>query len=244
LIEPAQILTWDSEFFGCRIARARDGSCEANEIADLEAWCAAQQVDCLYLLADATDRCDLLQDRGFLMVDVRLTLDRRLVASRGSAVPRQEVRFARADDLSDLAPIARRAHLDSRFYYDSRFADDRCDDLYEHWLARSIDGWADTVLVAEHGGRAAGYVTCHRGAAGVGSIGLVGVGESARGVGLGRGLISAALDWFTVEGLERVEVVTQGRNVPAQRLYQSQGFRTLNVALWFHRWTDRGEEVA
>lgn len=240
--EPAQILAWDSEFFGCRIARAREGTFDADELADLETWCAARQVDCLYLLADATDRCisDLLQDRGFRVVDVRLTLDCRLVASRSSTVPRQEVRFARADDLSDLAPIARRAHLDSRFYFDSRFADDRCDDLYEQWLARSIDGWADAVLVAEHGGRAAGYVTCHRGNSGVGSIGLMGVGESARGVGLGRRLISAALDWFTVQGLERVEVLTQGRNVPAQRLYQSHGFRTLHVAWWFHWWTDRG----
>jgi hypothetical protein len=32
-------------------------------------------------------------------------------------------------------------------------------------------------------------------------------------------------------------VVTQARNVPAQRLYQKCGFITRSVELWFHRWS-------
>jgi hypothetical protein len=35
-----------------------------------------------------------------------------------------------------------------------------------------------------------------------------------------------------------VTVVTQGRNLPAQRLYQSRGFRTQRLQVWHHLWLD------
>jgi hypothetical protein len=34
-----------------------------------------------------------------------------------------------------------------------------------------------------------------------------------------------------------VRVVTQGRNVRAQRLYQAHGLLTRSIGLWFHRWS-------
>jgi hypothetical protein len=33
-----------------------------------------------------------------------------------------------------------------------------------------------------------------------------------------------------------VNVVTQGRNSKAQRLYERCGFLTRSVQLWYHRW--------
>jgi len=33
-----------------------------------------------------------------------------------------------------------------------------------------------------------------------------------------------------------VTVVTQGLNVPAQRLYQKSGFLVSSVYLWYHLW--------
>jgi dTDP-4-amino-4,6-dideoxy-D-galactose acyltransferase len=66
---------------------------------------------------------------------------------------------------------------------------------------------------------------------------LVGVSEKARGRGLGRELLINAIRWFSAEGVEVVTVVTQGRNVGAQRLYQRCGFTTRSAELWFHRWS-------
>jgi len=34
-------------------------------------------------------------------------------------------------------------------------------------------------------------------------------------------------------------VVTQGRNLAAQRLYQRNGFVTASLQLWYHRWFPR-----
>ena len=37
-------------------------------------------------------------------------------------------------------------------------------------------------------------------------------------------------------GIDRVQVVTQGRNVRAQRVYQRCGFVSAQLQLWYHRW--------
>ena len=46
----------------------------------------------------------------------------------------------------------------------------------------------------------------------------------------------SALDWFATQGVEKVTVVTQGRNGAAQRLYQRCGFVTGSIHLWYHKW--------
>jgi ribosomal protein S18 acetylase RimI-like enzyme len=95
------------------------------------------------------------------------------------------------------------------------------------------------VLVARDEGRAVGFVTCDVDAAtNWGSIGLLGVDESARGRGVGRALTQGALAWFAQRALPGVTVITQGRNVVAQRLYQRCGFVTRSVRLYYHKWYD------
>jgi ribosomal protein S18 acetylase RimI-like enzyme len=100
-----------------------------------------------------------------------------------------------------------------------------------------LDGFAEHVIVAEVGGVAVGYVTCHADyEASEGSIGLIAVSEHARSSGLGSALTRAAISWCHASGLERTTVVTQGRNVAAQRTFQRTGFITSSTSLWFHRW--------
>ena len=45
-----------------------------------------------------------------------------------------------------------------------------------------------------------------------------------------------AARWFEQEDAEKIRVVTQGRNVAAQRLYQKCGFASSSMEIWFHRW--------
>ena len=81
-----------------------------------------------------------------------------------------------------------------------------------------------------------GYISCHQLNAKVGSIGLVGVKSNARGMGIGQQLIDRSLEWFSGNGAHSVEVVTQGRNIRAQRFYQRSGFISNSVMCWYHKW--------
>jgi dTDP-4-amino-4,6-dideoxy-D-galactose acyltransferase len=233
-----ELLAWDSEFFGLRIGRVRAGVMTRELSAAIEAEAARARLDCLYFLADADQpgSVGLAEGAGFRLVDVRVELDLHFAPAADPTPGMPPLRLATPADAAILRAIARVSHRDSRFYQDGNFARERCDALYETWIDRSMQGWADAVLVAEQDGVAVGYITCSRRADGVGQIGLLGVEGRAHGAGHGTRLVRAALDWFQAAGCPRVIVVTQGRNVAAQRLYQRGGFKTSRMQLWWHRW--------
>jgi dTDP-4-amino-4,6-dideoxy-D-galactose acyltransferase len=235
-----RFLPWDSEFFGVRIGSVLPHRLDGATVAAIRAFREEERIDCLYFLADLGDGATIrmAEDLGFRMVDVRITLERRGPGPRTESAGDVLIRPAEERDLPILTSLARENHVDTRFYYDGRFPRERCDALYAAWIENGVRGQADRVLVPEIDGRAAGYITCHR--EGPPRIGLLGVGPAAQGRGIGGRLIRAALAWFAGEGIERVSVVTQGRNVRAQRAYQREGFQTSAVEVWYHGWGGEG----
>ncbi|UCC89629.1 MAG: GNAT family N-acetyltransferase [Anaerolineales bacterium] len=57
------------------------------------------------------------------------------------------------------------------------------------------------------------------------------VDEEARGQGVGRALIQAALDWARGQGCSEVEVSTEQANVKAQAFYRQLGFESTALLL-------------
>lgn len=231
--EACELLSWDTDFWGFRIARALRDDPDA-----IDEWCRSHDIRCVYLLA-APHRGDALGRAGFDEVDARVTFARAPVPlSRepgSSARGGVEIRPSEPDDVERLRAIAAMSHTDSRFYADPGFPNERCDEFYQTWITNSCDGYAREVLVAVEGGAPVGYVTCHR-ADDVGSIGLIAVDDAHRGRGIGRQLTDAALDWAAREGCARMEVVTQGRNEAARGLYLRCGFTVADEQTWFHKW--------
>ena len=83
-------------------------------------------------------------------------------------------------------------------------------------------------IVAEHDGRAAGFVSMpmrNR----VGEIGLIAVDAPARGYGIGKALLHSALEVMQARGMIRCVAKVRLDNPPAQRLFTSQGFSTVQV---------------
>jgi dTDP-4-amino-4,6-dideoxy-D-galactose acyltransferase len=232
-----QFLDWDSAFFGKRIARMTTSRVGADDSRSILEWSAAEGIDCLYFLADANDTQSVrwAESLDFQFVDVRITMVRSSEpALRESDDP--FIRPACAADVSALKAIARVSHKDSRFYHDRSFPVELCDSLYETWIEKSCNGYADAVFVWEQEGVARGYASCHLSHRAIGNIGLVGVAPEAQGRRVGQKLVQEALHWFRQQKVNQVEVVTQGRNVRAQRLYQRCGFVTQSLQLWYHKW--------
>ncbi|HEY6323560.1 MAG TPA: GNAT family N-acetyltransferase [Thermoanaerobaculia bacterium] len=273
----------------------RGGRLNRETLAAIERWAARERIECLYFLADSGDpeTARLAEESGFRLVDLRVTLERRLGGSSGPASgagrtvtatgrdaptaeqaaaaaavssagppaaaapaggtagaaagepettmgPPLRVRPATGTDLPRLRRIAAASHRDSRFYHDRHFDRRRCDALYAGWIETSCADPAGVVLVAtaaaDPSASPAGYATAVIGEDGEGRIGLFAVAPDARGRGVGGALVAAVLDWLAGRGADPASVVTQGRNVRAQRLYQRFGMRTRSVELWFHRW--------
>lgn len=228
------LLPWDTEFFGHRIGNVNRSALTPDEARAARAWAEAEGVECLYLLARESDGTSLAAAAsvGFTFVDLRVELATDLPATF-TPEPTPAVRAARPDDLPALQRIARTAHRDSRFFLDAHFPVDRAEELYARWIAR--DFAEHHVLVAEAAGEPVGYLSIQRQPS-HGVISLLAVDAAHGGRGLGRALVQASLAWFHAQGLRRVQVVTQGQNIRAQRLYQSAGFRTLSAEPRLHLW--------
>lgn len=230
----ARFLEWDTQFFGVRIA-----SLEAESITD-EQWSAAlevcheQRVQCIYVLAATDADAQRARTAGAEPVDTRVTLE---LARPVAPAPDGRVRPALEADIPALRALAARSHADSRFYADARFARERCDELYATWIEKSVRGWADAVFTSGPAGAPLCYLSGHVRKDHL-EIGLVAVAEEARGRGLARALVGAALRRAAELGLG-AQVVTQGRNQAANALYAACGFGVVRVQTWLHLWFDR-----
>jgi dTDP-4-amino-4,6-dideoxy-D-galactose acyltransferase len=238
--QPCEFLDWDTGFFGVRIARVTGHRLDSDAVRDILAWCHDHEIACLYFLADSDHRetVRLSEDAGFRLIDIRLTFRHSHPQQAAAGEESIRLRPAMPGDLPTLQALARTGFRDSRYYYDPCFPVERCDALYETWITRSCEeGYADAVLVADLESMPIGYITCHLSEDNNhGQIGLVGVAPSAQGRGVGRLLVEQSLGWFARHGGEQVDVVTQGRNIAAQRLYQRAGFVTQAAQLWYHKW--------
>jgi dTDP-4-amino-4,6-dideoxy-D-galactose acyltransferase len=230
-----QFLEWDSDFFGHRIARASRSNYEADSFNQMLSWCNRERIECLYLLVGSNDAqtTRLAERHQFQLVDIRLTLDTN--TDYQVQIPHDHIRPHLSADIPALKAIARVSHHDSRFYHDSHLPTRLCDELYETWIEKSCGGSADQVLVATYNEKPVGYISCHMNGS-MGQIGLLSVSGDAQGRGFGSQLIQSALGWFAENGTTEVTVVTQGRNVGAQRVYQKNGFLTKSVEFWYHHW--------
>lgn len=236
-----RFLPWDTNHFGHRIGRANIRCLDQESYQLLRDSCKEAEIDCLYFLADAGDQASILelQRHGFLFVDIRATLERKVPDSSTPQSKKGAItRPSRVDDLEALAAIARDSFTSTRFFADPFLDTEKAATMYQIWLAKSITtDYADQVLVAEVNRKSVGFVTCHLDRhSSEGKISLVALASSARGKGLSQTMVLQALEWFRDQGMKRVSVVTQGRNVAAQRSYQRCGFVTRSTELWFHKW--------
>ena len=237
-------LEWDSEFFGREIATLHPRVLTPRVLELALARCAAARTECLYFLGDVTSPSSLAlaESAGFRCVDDRLTYGIAAGGLPETAADGRKVRPGKAGDAHTLMEIAAESYGDSRYFHDPGFPRALCRQFYRDWIQKSLAGrFDDAVLVAEEEGRVVGYVSCRELTPNLGLIGLVGIAEEARGRGLGRLLVNEALGWFARRGLPAVQVVTQGRNVAAQGLYEACGFRLERHEKWFHRWFERAE---
>jgi len=234
--EPCSLLKWDSEFFGFPIARVNAQTITDTSARVIDNFCQQNAVRLIYFLArsDVPETTRAAGHAGFNLVDIRLTFERSNLPN--GEFP-QDIRPVSPNDYAALEEIAATAHTDTRFYFDGHMPRQKCNDLYRCWIRRSCEGWAQMVFVTGPGGSPTGYVTCHANpqTAG-GSIGLIAVRADSRDAGLAGKLVTASLTWFSQQGLKTASVVTQGRNISAQRLYQHNQFVTRSLELYYHKW--------
>jgi dTDP-4-amino-4,6-dideoxy-D-galactose acyltransferase len=230
---------WDSGFFGINIASMNVVRINGRIAAFSDRWCKKNNIACLFYLCDCNHamsvRCAEASGYGFK--DIRMVFEMRMDHHISHGMP-SGVSECAAEDLAPIREIAEISYIQSRYYYDGNFDVGLLRKFYSNWLVNTFNSPRGKIFVARDGaGRAFGYISGETDNEGrVGRIILVGVdGEHARS-GIGKSLVDAMVDWMRGKKVYTVEVITQGRNIGAQRLYQKCGFRIASLSLWYHKW--------
>lgn len=183
------------------------------------------------LSADDYSMIQTLEENGFILVDSLLTLATNLTISQRNDFP-YILKAAQEDypQIIDLAGSIFRGV--SRYYHDPIIPTEKGDIIYRTWMKNSLEGSvADVVFVWKDEKGILGFITLQK----KGQIPLIAVSEKARGKGIGKKMIFAALDTFTSWGLDRAVIETQTTNIQALGLYYSCGFNIIGSYLTL-RW--------
>jgi dTDP-4-amino-4,6-dideoxy-D-galactose acyltransferase len=232
---PVKYLDWDSTFFKKRIARVETGTLDVNTAETIDLWAKMNTIDCVYFLADGncTSSAYGAESVGYHLIDLKVTFT---LDKSGIRPCQEETRFpfrkALETDLPELKAMARENHNQTRFFSDPHFDRDKAHELYAVWIERDLG----STWIFENNQKPVAYCSAIVGSNGTADIGLIGVHAALQGKGLGYTLLNQVCSLLADSGAQKIDVVTQGRNVHALQLYSKSGFRIRSIDLWYHKW--------
>lgn len=230
----------DTERFGVPIARAP--ALTAAAVPGALAFCREHGVRMLVARCDAGElaAAQALEDAGGRLMDVLVYWGRAL--DRPAEPPGAAVRLLRPGDAPAVRQVASRAFQGylGHYHADPRLDRAKCDEAYASWAERSCadPGVASKVLVAEHDGQLAGFLTLLPRGSDEQEIVLNGVDPAFQRHGLYRALVLAAIGHARDAGARRLVVSTQLINLGVQKTWARLGFELAQSHYTFHLWLD------
>ncbi len=221
-----ELLQWDTDFFGYRI-----GKCTINQhenISDFHALISSYQL--VYLFTD--DELSFVIDNMYF-VDKKVTLTQNLdnlnISENSKVVNCKNVLT------DDLLKLAIESGEYSRFRIDKNFKNSEYERLYSRWIINSLNDANVYVYLTIDQLKISGLITV-RVKGFLAEIGLVSVDKNYRGKGIGSSLVNHAIYKAKKMGALKINVITQGKNLPALKLYEKCGFKTTDIKYVYHYW--------
>jgi ribosomal protein S18 acetylase RimI-like enzyme len=233
-IEAFNLLTWDSNFFGFKVATITAPFLNKEEIVDVCNKMKAESINLSYWktsheITEFPDQLDANLADIACIYSIELPLktvktDKHITLYRDQVVS------------DELESIAIQCGVHSRFKTDKRFAIGSYERMYKTWIEKSVNRLlADDIIIYKKEDKIAGIVTVYV-KNNIGFIGLFGIDESMRGIGIGKHLLHAAINYFIDKKCERAQVITQNDNKAACSIYEKCGFLIKQKSYCYHIW--------
>jgi GNAT superfamily N-acetyltransferase len=234
-------MNWDSDFFGFPIAFIGSRYLTENIQFLVDKFTKENKIKLIEYLCNCHDDVSvkIAEKNGYHFTDIRITFTKKIEKSFVCNKLDDGLMFniAKPEHIYDLKFLTNSMYKDSRYYYDGNFSFDKINTFYSEWIEKAVNGQFDhECYCLFYANKPFAFCTL-RYSGKNSTIGLFGVSSNYAGKGYGKILLSCVLNLLKEKGFDSVQVVTQGRNYNAQRLYQSVGFRTFKTELWYHKWT-------
>lgn len=210
----------------------RVGAGAADDLAALQARLAHGGFAYARVPVDDVERSVALQSIGFRVIDTALVFD---AAAENVTASSDGVRFARPEDRDAVADIAGTSFRYSRFHLDPAIVGSVADAIKREWAGNFFAGKrGDAMIVAEIGGRVAGFLQVVLSADGA-VIDLIATAKGFERRGVARRMIGfLARNGEGGGAPQRLIVGTQAANTASCRLYENSGFRLARADFTLH----------
>lgn len=233
-----KILEWDSEFFHVKVATITEPYLNKARLKILLDELKCMGVRLVYWASARELSAGTIADCNGCLVDRKITFNISfddLKANDFDLVSIVEP-FSVSMNVKELEYLAIESNVYSRFVADPNISNEKAADLYKIWINKSLaKEIADEVLVIRNGKQVVGMVTLGE-KGGRGDVGLIAVDRNFRGMRYGEALILAAQKWFVMQDYKSGQVVTQGENIPACKLYSKCGYLVEKIEYFYHFW--------
>lgn len=236
-----EILKWDSDFFGFKVARILPYRMNEEELRGILTSLSIQDVSLVYW---ASDPDDIGSHRaatfcGGHLVDKKTTYTvdlTKLIPMHINDIHLSVETYHYRVANEAMKSLALQAGIYSRFNIDKKISKDMYEKLYTIWIHKTVERvTAEEVFIVRENDTVVGFISVGRKNNRC-NIGLLAVDESMRGNSIGTKLVRRAQQWGLSQGIRVMEVVTQGDNIDGCRLYEKCGFSVDNVDYFYHFW--------
>jgi|TARA_B100002003_G_C14146049_1_gene551042 dTDP-4-amino-4,6-dideoxy-D-galactose acyltransferase len=240
IVSLCQKREWDSNFFGVNVGYISCLRLTPNIEKYIKKFVRKEKIDLLEYLCNCHDKesVSIAEINNYSFVDIRITFEQTL-NNKMIIEESNEFSFRKGEekDIEKLREIAKGIYKYSRYCYDTNFDRDKVFEFYSGWVEKAILGqFDDYAYILCHNDEPVGFCTITEHSFDAARIGLVGIASNYTGNRLAQYLLNMSMLQLQQKGIKYMDVVTQGRNYAAQRLYQKCGFVTKMTELWYHKW--------
>ncbi len=235
-----KMLDWDSNFFKMRVARVLKSAKQFLDLIPIFKELESEKIDLAYFSSKeeiSGSEKIIFQDFEMNLVDEKATFLKKL-EKQSKNHPNIS---AYTENIIEptLFDLAIESGIHSRFKVDERIPNSKFEEMYRLWMINSVNKKiSDVVLVYKEADKIIGFVTVGK-KENRGNIGIIAVDATGRGKGIGKSLVNAAENYCIEIGLKYLQVVTQGKNIPACKLYEKCGFDLESILYFYHIWKSK-----
>lgn len=231
-----EILQWDSNFFGFKVAKINDFD-SVNEFNLVREELQKEQVKLAYVFCEPNSKSDqILKSSDVFLADEKVTFSRFIEVSKDNSNASIE-EYIEGIVNDKMLDIAIQTSEYSRFRVDVNFKNEEFKKLYYQWIKNAVeDRNTGKLFVYQENTVLKGLIYLKEINDKIGNISLIGVDEGYRGEQIGTKLIEKATSYFSKLGKKEVQVVTQKANVLACNFYTKNGFQIIDTVNVYHLW--------
>lgn len=237
-------LEWDTEFWRKKTATLYVPKINNKILKKVSTFIKKNKIQfCSYLcLSNHSESVQLAENFKFKFTDIRLTYEKKISSLKRKRVQNNYLfHMANKSDIKILRQLVDNIYVSSRYYYDKNFSHKRVNLYYKDWIRKSVLGLFDDyclILKKKNIKTILGFVTIKINNDNSANIGLIGINKKYQGMGFGSTLFDNLVNHLIMKKIKKIYVITQGRNIRAQRLYQQNGFVIKSSEIWYHKWID------